>query len=68
LSYLLLMASTGDAVSTESMGFYKVNYRLDGLVWRIERLTAGFDKPFWPGKLEALSAKSRARHGLFGRV
>ena len=66
-SYLLLMASTGEAISMESMGFYRVTYRRDGSVWRIARLTAGFDKPFWPGQLDAMSARGRARHGVFER-
>jgi hypothetical protein len=65
LSYLMLMASKGDAVSIESMGFYRVAYRRDGPAWRIARLTAGFDKPFWPGQLETMSEAGRARHGVF---
>ena len=67
LSYLLLMASTGEALSMESMGFYKTTYRWQDSVWRIARLTAGFDKPFWPGQLDAMSARGRARHGVFER-
>jgi hypothetical protein len=65
LSYLLLMASTGDAMSMESMGFYRVSYRREEGYWRIARLTAGFDKPFWPGKLETMSTSGRLRHGVF---
>lgn len=68
LSYLLLMASTGDMISMESMGFYRTAYQLDGRAWRIARLTAGFDKPFWPGKLDAMSASGRERHGIFERA
>lgn len=64
LSYLLLMSSTGEAVSMESMGFYRVAYRKVDGDWLIARLTAGFDKPFWPGALEALSERGRARHGI----
>lgn len=67
LSYLLLMSSTGEAVSMESMGFYRTSYRREDLTWRISRLTAGFDKPFWPGKLETMSESGRARHGVFKR-
>lgn len=67
LSYLLLMASKGDAISMESMGFYRVAYRRDGPAWRIARLTAGFDKPFWPGQLDTMSEKGRVRHGVFER-
>ena len=66
-SYLLLMASKGDSISMESMGFYRVIYRRDGPAWRIARLTAGFDKPFWPGQLETMSEKGRVRHGVFER-
>lgn len=65
LSYLLLMASTGEVVSMESMGFYRTVYRRQDLDWQISRLTAGFDKPFWPGKLDAMSASGRTRHGVF---
>lgn len=64
LSYLLLMASTGAVASIESMGFYKVAYRREGGHWFISRLTAGFDKPFWPGDLEKMSNRGRVRHGV----
>lgn len=64
LSYLLLMASSGDCVSLETTGFYRTTYRKTGADWKISRLTAGFDKPFWPGKLEKLSNRARARHGV----
>jgi len=64
LSYLLLMSSTGDTMSMEAMGFYHTTYLRQGDQWRISRLTAGFDKPFWPGKLEKMSARGRARHGV----
>ena len=66
LSYLLLMSSTGDAMSMESMGFYRTTYRRQSADWQISRLTAGFDKPFWPGSLETLSARGRVRHGVLG--
>ena len=64
LSYLLLMASTGEVASIESMGFYKVQYRREGESWLICHLSAGFDKPFWPGALEKMSLRGRARHGV----
>lgn len=64
LSYLLLMASTGDTASIESMGFYRTAYRQRSGHWYISRLTAGFDKPFWPGELRKMSSKGRARHGV----
>lgn len=64
LSYLLLLSSTGDALTIESMGFYRTAYRKESDHWYISRLTAGFDKPFWPGSLKTMSAKGRARHGV----
>ena len=64
LSYLLLMSSTGDAMSMESIGFYRTAYRREGEIWQISRLTAGFDKPFWPGKIDKMSPRGRARHGV----
>lgn len=64
LSYLLLMASTGKVASIESMGFYRNDYRCEGGVWRIARLSAGFDKPFWPGEIDKMSERGRARHGV----
>ena len=64
LSYLLLMASTGAVASIESIGCYKTAYRRVGEDWLIERLTAGFDKPFWPGALETMSQRGRKRHGV----
>lgn len=64
LSYLLLMSSTGEVMSMESMGFYRTAYRRKGGNWHISRLTAGFDKPFWPGKLKTMSDKGRVRHGV----
>ena len=65
LSYLLLMSSTGEVMSMESMGFYRTAYRQQGGNWYISRLTAGFDKPFWPGKLKTMSDRGRVRHGVF---
>lgn len=63
-SYLLLMSSTGDAMSMEAMGFYRTEYRQQDGHWQIARLTAGFDKPFWPGELKKMSARGRSRHGV----
>ena len=64
LSYLLLMGSDGKAAVVDSMGFYKVAYRREGAEWLISHLTAGFDKPFWPGDIEAMSNQGRKRHGV----
>ncbi|GGY91928.1 nuclear transport factor 2 family protein [Novosphingobium colocasiae] len=68
LSYLLLMGADGTAVKLETTGFYRVHYRKEGETWRIARLTAGFDAPFWPGSIETMSDRGRARHGVAKRT
>ena len=68
LSYLLLMSSDGHDIAIETSGFYRVSYRREGRDWRIARLTAGFDAPFWPGKIETMSERGRARHGVLGSI
>jgi hypothetical protein len=67
-SYLLLMASTGAVASIETIGFYRTAYRRKGGHWYIARLSAGFDKPFWPGELEKMSLTGRARHGVTEKI
>ncbi len=64
LSYLLLMSSNGKRVAVETSGFYRVEYIRTPDEWQIGRLTAGFDAPFWPGELDSLSARGKARHGI----
>lgn len=64
LSYLLLLSSDSRNVSIETSGFYRVAYRRVGGDWLIERLTAGFDAPFWPGDIDQMSPRGRARHGV----
>jgi len=64
LSYLLLMSADGKAASIEATGFYRTAYRLENGMWQISCLTAGFDKPFWPGDLERMSSAGRSRHGI----
>jgi hypothetical protein len=34
------------------------------VVWRIGKLSAGFDALFWPGNLHQMSERGRARHGV----
>lgn len=64
LSYLLLMASDGRSSSIECTGFYRCEHVREGDTWRIARMTAGFDAPFWPGALEEMSVRGRRRHGV----
>lgn len=64
LSYLQLLGSNGKVVALETTGFYRVRYRRTAHGWQIVHLYAGFDAPFWPGDLDTMSAKGRARHGI----
>ena len=64
LSYLQLIGSNGKEVALETTGFYRVQYRRTAQGWQIGHLFAGFDAPFWPGDIETMSAKGRARHGV----
>ena len=64
LSYLQLVGSNGNEVALETTGFYRVRYRRTAQGWQIGHLFAGFDAPFWPGDIEAMSAKALARHGV----
>lgn len=64
LSYLQLLGSNGKMVALETTGFYRVRYHRTGPGWQIAHLYAGFDAPFWPGDLETMSARGRARHGI----
>jgi ketosteroid isomerase-like protein len=65
-AYLLLTSARDETVSVETTGFYRTRLALDDGRWRIRHLFAGFDAPFWPGKVENLSDAARNRHGLFG--
>ena len=66
LSYLLLMSSDGMASKVECTGFYRCELRREGQVWRIARMTACFDAPFWPGQLDSMSERGKRRHGVLG--
>jgi hypothetical protein len=63
-TYLLLLSARDERVSLETTGAYRIALRREDGVWLIERMTAGFDAPFWPGKLEELSPRARRRHGV----
>ena len=67
LSYLQLLSSDSKRVKLETTGFYRVACRRADDHWKIARLTAGFDAPFWPGDIETMSASGRARHGVAER-
>jgi hypothetical protein len=67
-AYLLLVSARDQSVSLETTGFYRVSVVREDGRWRIRHLFAGFDAPFWPGRLEQLSARGRRRHGLLAEV
>jgi len=67
-TYLLLLSARDAHVSLETMGFYRYTVEREDGAWRIRHLFAGFDAPFWPGKLKDLSEKGRRRHGVFEEV
>jgi SnoaL-like domain len=66
LSYLLLMSSDGQAPKVECTGFYRCELSREGETWRIARMSACFDAPFWPGQLETMSERGKHRHGVLG--
>jgi len=65
LSYLLLTTARRGQVKISTTGFYRLSLARVGEDWRIAQMFAGFDAPFWPGKLERLDERGRERHGLF---
>jgi hypothetical protein len=67
-TYLLLLSARTEKVRLETSGFYRVGLSRVDERWRIRSLFAGFDAPFWPGKIENLSNRARRRHGLFGNA
>lgn len=68
-TYLVLFGARHGQVSLETMGFYRYTaVREDDGAWRISGLFAGFDAPFWPGRLQDLSEKGRRRHGVFAEL
>jgi hypothetical protein len=67
LSYLLLTTASRGRVEISTTGFYRLSLVRSGEQWEITHMFAGFDAPFWPGRLERLSERGRRRHGLFER-
>jgi SnoaL-like domain len=65
LSYLLLSTARRGQVKLSTTGFYRLSLARVGDDWQITHMFAGFDAPFWPGKLEGLGERGRERHGLF---
>jgi hypothetical protein len=64
LAYLLLFGAKRASVRLETSAFYRVDLLKQAGGWRISHMFAGFDAPFWPGALDELSPRARARHGI----
>jgi hypothetical protein len=55
LAYLLLSGSSRSKSAVEITGWYRMGYKKRGGVWRIHRLYAGFDAPFWKMDISEMS-------------
>jgi hypothetical protein len=64
LAYLLLMGSRRGHTQFECAGFYQANFRNDTGSWRISRLTAGFDSPYWKQPVEEMEPWVRDLFGI----
>ena len=64
LAYLLLLGSAGRSVALESAGIYRVEFRREGDTWRICRLDAGFDVPFWKQEVDEMDPWVRDLFGI----
>jgi hypothetical protein len=62
--YLILLGSTRAATQLETAGMYQLDYRLEGGHWRISRLTAGFDSPFWKQEIAEMQPWVRDLFGI----
>lgn len=64
MAYLLLIGASDASVALETVGLYRVDYRLDDGAWRIARLTAGFDAPFWKTEVDSMEPWVRELFGI----
>lgn len=64
LAYLLLMGTYRATTRMESTGVYQVEYKREGDDWRISRLTAGFDSPYWSEEVSQMSEDTKALFGI----
>jgi len=63
-AYLLLMGSKKAQTQFECAGFYRADYRREPDGWRITRLTAGFDSPYWKQPVEEMEPWVRNLFGI----
>lgn len=68
LAYLLLTGSSRAESRMETTGFYRLTYRREDDGWRISRLEAGFDSPFWKAEVRDMSPRTRALFGISDNV
>jgi len=64
MAYLLLLGSKRAETRFETAGLYRVDYRRSGDGWRISRLTAAFDSPYWKGEAEEMEPWVRELFGI----
>jgi hypothetical protein len=64
IGYLLLLGSKHASTQFETAGFYKVDYRREGETWRISRLTACFDSPYWKQEVEEMEPWVKELFGI----
>ena len=64
MAYLLLMGSKRAQTQFECAGFYRAVYRREPDGWRISRLTAGFDSPYWKQEVEQMEPWVRDLFGI----
>lgn len=64
LAYLLLLGSGRAHTQFECAGFYRTELRNEPDGWRISRLTAGFDSPYWKQPVEEMEPWVRDLFGI----
>jgi hypothetical protein len=64
VAYLLLMGSKRAHTQFGCAGFYRADYRREPDSWRIARLTAGFDSPYWKQEVEEMEPWVRNLFGI----
>lgn len=64
LAYVLLLGSSEAASRLETVGLYQLGCRRENDRWRIARLTAGFDSPFWKHEVTEMSPSRRRLFGI----
>lgn len=67
VSYLLLTESRQDVFAVRTAGVLRLDHVRGAEGWRLGRLFVGWDAPPWRGRIEHMTPRERARHGLAAR-